>query len=187
MMSWEDDRPATAEPRDADRPAAADRGRAGTAPAPLDEEEGAATVMMRAPGPERRRDPPPPTPAPEPEDPRTMIAPPISAGLSGARLVMVAGSRPGLQFSLARTVTSIGRSVACQVTLNDEQANPQHAVIRRQGQQWVLHDAAGGDRTYVNGAPVCEMHELRHGDTIRVGATSLRFEIGEVEDKGAVP
>jgi hypothetical protein len=162
-----------------------------------DEESGAATIMMRPPAAPRPvgEAPPPASPSPamagdpvpedEPHESRTIIGRPAPAA-PAARLVMVEGERDGLQFSLARPVTSIGRSVACQVTIDDPTLNPQHALVLRRDRHWIVQDAMGSGDIYVDDEPVAETRELRHGDVIRIGRARFRFESDE-SDERALP
>jgi hypothetical protein len=69
----------------------------------------------------------------------------------------------------------IGRLPDCNVTLSDPQASRHHAEIRPSRDGYVLVDLGSTNGTLLNGTMVRE-HRLNHGDEIRIGSTSLRFE-----------
>jgi len=94
--------------------------------------------------------------------------------------------RPGeepLRLELGNT-TGIGRSSANQVCLKDDSSvSRQHALIRRQGErEFSLIDLGSANGTCLNGKLLLGPTVLSHGDLLRIGDTTLRFEL-----EGAVP
>src|SRR4051794_39659184 len=71
--------------------------------------------------------------------------------------------------------TSIGRERDNAVCLRAEDVAPYHAVIERVGDAFWLSDLGSGEPTTVGGRPVAAELQLRDGDTIGVGATTLEF------------
>ncbi len=69
----------------------------------------------------------------------------------------------------------IGRLPDCTVPLSDPQASRRHAELRRDAGGVTLVDLGSTNGTLVNGVRVHDQ-ELRDGDTIRIGNTTLRFE-----------
>jgi pSer/pThr/pTyr-binding forkhead associated (FHA) protein len=83
----------------------------------------------------------------------------------------VAGSR----FSVNKETTSIGRSSASDIDLeDDETASRVHAQLTRHGEQLYVEDLGSTNGTYVNGERIIGVVELGLGDELRVGITSLR-------------
>jgi hypothetical protein len=81
----------------------------------------------------------------------------------------------GRRVQLAPGVNVIGRLPECAVPLSDPQSSRHHAELRRAADGVTLVDLGSTNGTYVNGVRVHDQ-ELRDGDTIRVGNTTLLFE-----------
>jgi len=81
----------------------------------------------------------------------------------------------GRQIALGVDPAVIGRLPDCAVTLSDPQTSRHHAEIRYNDQRFSIVDLGSTNGTLVNGVQVREQ-ALRDGDTILVGATSMRFE-----------
>ncbi|MCS6830713.1 MAG: DUF3662 domain-containing protein [Armatimonadota bacterium] len=75
----------------------------------------------------------------------------------------------------------IGRALTSNIVLEDSDAAMRHAVVRWDGSQWVIEDLGSVLGTLVNDAPLLphKPRALRSGDIIRVGKTSMRFDIIE--------
>ena len=87
-----------------------------------------------------------------------------------------AGPLAGRRFPLDRETTLIGRGEDCDVRIDDPLASRRHAAVRREPWRYVLEDLGSRNGTLVNGEPVQGVHHLRHGDTLHVATTPLRFE-----------
>lgn len=86
------------------------------------------------------------------------------------------GFRAGRELLLTKPETSIGRAETCDVGLfGDPAVERLHAVIRREGDHFVLRDTGTPGGTYVNGERVVGPRPLRSGDAIRLGRCLLRF------------
>ena len=83
----------------------------------------------------------------------------------------------GTRIPLGEQVSVIGRLPDCEVTISDPQASRQHAEIRPVGSGHVLVDLGSTNGTLLNGTLVHEQ-QLRDGDQITIGSTTLRFEEG---------
>ncbi|MCS7079155.1 MAG: SpoIIE family protein phosphatase [Chloracidobacterium sp.] len=70
---------------------------------------------------------------------------------------------------------TIGRSSRNDLCLNDPFVSRLHAEIRRDGEDFVLHDSGSANGTYHNGQRIETSTLLRPGDVIRIGATELRI------------
>lgn len=69
----------------------------------------------------------------------------------------------------------IGRLPDCAINLSDPQVSRHHAEVRPAREGYEVVDLGSTNGTMVNGVVVRE-HELRDGDVILVGATSIRYE-----------
>ena len=81
----------------------------------------------------------------------------------------------GRQIALGAAPAVIGRLPDCAITLSDPQTSRQHAEIRYDDHHFLIVDLGSTNGTLVNGVQVREQ-TLQDGDTILVGATSMRFE-----------
>jgi hypothetical protein len=97
----------------------------------------------------------------------------IEQGATPLDAVLVAAD--GRRVKLAEGVNMIGRLPDCAVPLSDPQSSRHHAELRRAADGVTLVDLGSTNGTYVNGVRVHDQ-DLRDGDTIRVGNTTLRFE-----------
>lgn len=84
-------------------------------------------------------------------------------------------AREGREYPLIKPLTVIGRSEESDVGLfGDQSVMPQHAIIRRQGREFYLSPAGGG-QVMVNHLPANPRKPLRGGDRIEVGGTLFLF------------
>ena len=77
------------------------------------------------------------------------------------------------EIDLAPGVTTIGRSAACQITIDDPLVSREHARIRVDGAKVTLEDLGSRNGVAVNGKPTRDPVELADGDRVRVGAQEL--------------
>jgi pSer/pThr/pTyr-binding forkhead associated (FHA) protein len=61
---------------------------------------------------------------------------------------------------------SLGRGEANDVATNEPLASRRHAEVRWDGARFYLEDLGSKNGTILNGARLCEVRELRHGDVI---------------------
>ena len=85
------------------------------------------------------------------------------------------------RFQLGDTVT-IGRSLTCNVQLDDGYVSKVHSVITRRGSGFFIRDLKSANKTRVNGVVLEDEVPLRHGDQIIFGNTAAEFL-----DANAVP
>ena len=84
---------------------------------------------------------------------------------------------PETRFSIRDGATSIGRSAASDVVLkNDDYASGRHAQLTRHGGLLYVEDLGSTNGTFVNGRKTVGATPLRHGDSVRVGSTTFRYE-----------
>jgi adenylate cyclase len=73
---------------------------------------------------------------------------------------------------------SIGRHPNNAIQLLDTIVSKEHCVVERQGGGVVLRDLGSMNGTFIQGERVQGIRMLRHGDEIRMGNTSLRYDDG---------
>jgi FHA domain-containing protein len=69
----------------------------------------------------------------------------------------------------------IGRAEACQVQLADTYASQFHARVFQRDGAWLVEDLGSTNGTYVNQRRITAPVEVRAGDRIRVGKTTLEL------------
>ncbi len=69
----------------------------------------------------------------------------------------------------------VGRADACQIKLSDTYVSSFHARIFSRDGQWFVEDLGSTNGTYMNQRRVTSPIEVRAGDRIRVGKTTLEF------------
>jgi hypothetical protein len=170
------------------RPAARDgragRGRGGVGGSPdLD-------LHPRAPRPEPARAPSQDAGAayrPQPRGPAERLAelPPATREVPAGRPPRGRGPRPSLEIDgrrvpLSAAVTTIGRDESADVVVDDPGVSRRHAEVRISHDgphlQVLLRDLGSTNGTYLNGEQIGD-EELREGDRVTMGRTSLIFRL----------
>jgi hypothetical protein len=84
---------------------------------------------------------------------------------------------PETRFELEDGETSVGRSSVSTIVLkSDDYASGRHAQLTRHGGLLYVEDLGSTNGTFVNGHKTVGATPLRHGDTVRVGSTTFRYE-----------
>ena len=94
-----------------------------------------------------------------------------------ACLVVIYGPDLGKRIQLATEQIECGRSMQCDVPLDDDAVSRRHAAIRWTGSNYILNDLGSTNGTYVNDLAVQE-RMLRDGDQIKIGRTIFKFMQG---------
>lgn len=114
----------------------------------------------------------------EPGRPREAYAPRGSA--SGEPELVVEDSEvlaPETRFQVSDGATSIGRSSDSDIVLkNDDYASGRHARLTRHAGLLYVEDLSSTNGTFVNGRKAVGATALKHGDTVRIGSTTFRYE-----------
>jgi hypothetical protein len=93
-----------------------------------------------------------------------------------ARLIVQEGPDSGLSYSLdpvQQPVFSVGRSSQCDIVLKDPRTSRHHSDFRWNGRRWEVTDQGSTNGTYVNRVQVYGPHELRLGDMVSIGETTM--------------
>jgi pSer/pThr/pTyr-binding forkhead associated (FHA) protein len=93
-----------------------------------------------------------------------------------ALLVLQEGPGAGYSYPLdpfKQPVFTVGRSSGCDIALADQRASRHHGEFRWNGRHWEVVDRGSTNGTYVNGMQVHGPYDLRVGDRITVGETTM--------------
>jgi len=91
-----------------------------------------------------------------------------------AQLVVVKGPLAGEAFDLDQPVV-IGRSLDCQVRLDDLTVSRVHARVSRAARGFIIEDMHSGNGTFVNQDRIQEPVVLRDEDTVRISGHVFKF------------
>ena len=84
---------------------------------------------------------------------------------------------PETRFPVRDGATSIGRSSASDIVLkSDDYASGRHARLTRHGGLLYVEDMGSTNGTFVNERKTVGATPLRHGDIVRIGSTTFRYE-----------
>jgi hypothetical protein len=86
------------------------------------------------------------------------------------------------RYELPFAETRIGRDAANDIVLESKASSRFHAVVRWDGQRFVVEDAASRNGTYLNGARLSEPTALQDGDVLLIGGLVLVYESDETTD-----
>jgi len=156
-------------------------------PAPVSSEAEAQAIIVPPPMPE--------PPSPEPQAPASSEAmdeaptsldpiplpediPPVpEVAAPTAMLVVLSGPQSNTHIPLHSDNILLGRGSQCQICFPDKFVSRRHARLRYAQGQWFIQDQGSTGGTFVNGQRV-NATRLNNGDVIRIGKTTLRFQIG---------
>jgi hypothetical protein len=99
--------------------------------------------------------------------------------------VAESGPLEGQRFEIAEELT-IGREDQA-LTVDEPGVSRRHAVVRASGDVVTIEDLGSLNGTFVNGAKIDARTTIGHGDTVRIGGTSFRFQSARAGETVAVP
>ncbi len=120
-----------------------------------------------------------PEPAPPQEPPDTK-----EPAAEGIQLVVAAGPDKGHTYEITAKLTTLGRQPRNDIVIDDRGVSNRHAQIRSSPDGFVLLDQGSRNGTLLNGKRVTSA-ALKHGDTIRIGNSTLRVVIPGAEATAA--
>lgn len=85
----------------------------------------------------------------------------------------------GTRFPLFKNITRIGSDPSCDVVLESEGVNPDHAHVLRDADDFIIASLGRGRALVVNGKKE-KRAKLSDGDAIEIGDIALRFETSDV-------
>ena len=92
----------------------------------------------------------------------------------------------GSVFTLVDEEYTIGRKPEAEIRVTDELVSSLHAMLLRDGDGYRIEDRESKNGTFVNGQRI-RNQLLRHGDSIRVGATEFRYSSESQFGRGVLP
>ncbi|NKQ35607.1 MAG: FHA domain-containing protein [Chloroflexi bacterium] len=92
-------------------------------------------------------------------------------GENPAYFIIQKGPDAGREFSLEQSISSIGRSAANDIVLNDPEVSRHHARILRQGSIYSIEDLGSTNGTFVNNQRLTSPVPLSDGDLLGFGET----------------
>jgi hypothetical protein len=96
-----------------------------------------------------------------------------------AYLHVLKGKEEGKRYGL-RPVSRIGRDLRVDIRPHDPEISRHHAVVTFNGRGFIAEDLGSMNGTYVNEERLQGKRDLADGDILRVGSTSMRFEVGRM-------
>ncbi|GAC1540810.1 MAG: GGDEF domain-containing protein [Polyangiales bacterium] len=103
---------------------------------------------------------------------------PATGSTSAACLVIIYGADLGRRVVLDGNSLEIGRSVKCDLSLDQESVSRKHARVTWDGARYKLADLGSTNGSYVNDE-LCQERVLRDGDQLKIGRTILKFMTGD--------
>lgn len=95
-----------------------------------------------------------------------------------AFLIQTSENGAGIKLSIEKQRTTIGRDTSNDISLDDELASKEHAVleviITEKEVTFIIQDLKSTNHTFVNDEPI-DLHKLKDGDLIRIGMSDFRF------------
>jgi len=111
----------------------------------------------------------------------TVIQPPTPAPVSSsaaACLVIIYGADLGRRVVLDGSPLEIGRSVKCDLSIDQESVSRKHARLAWDGARYKISDLGSTNGSYVNDE-LCTERYLNDGDQLKIGRTILKFMTGD--------
>ena len=90
-------------------------------------------------------------------------------------LLVTGGPLVGTMLPLGEAPIVIGRSPACTLVLEDEYASSRHAALTPQADGWWIEDLSSRNGTFIDDERLMQPRQLRIGDIIRIGQTTLEL------------
>src|ERR1041384_3019046 len=97
------------------------------------------------------------------------------------KLIVVGGSKEGLEIPLKKDKFLIGRSKECALRAGSEAISRRHCAIIHRESGWTVRDLGSRNGTQVNDERITKEVPLKDGDTLRVGP--LHFRVAAYESK----
>jgi predicted component of type VI protein secretion system len=76
---------------------------------------------------------------------------------------------------------TLGRSLKCDLWLNDNALSREHCRITAEGDGWWIEDLNSRNGTYVDKMKLDGKHKLFDGDTIRIGGSKIEFHAADAQ------
>src|SRR3954470_3999010 len=90
------------------------------------------------------------------------------------KLIVLAGSKEGLEIPLKKDKFLIGRAKECALRAGSEAISRRHCAIIRREKGWMVRDLGSRNGTHVNDEKITKEVPLKDGDELRVGPLVFR-------------
>ncbi|MGV8852557.1 MAG: FHA domain-containing protein FhaB/FipA [Rhodoglobus sp.] len=116
-------------------------------------------------------------PAPAAVQPTRPVPPAPATGnsLDATRLVIVSGSKEGLEITLPEEQLTIGRSSESGLVIRDDYTSTHHARLLRWADSWVVQDLDSTNGTFLAGQRVSVPTPIPLNTPIKIGTTSFEL------------
>ncbi|QAV70688.1 FHA domain-containing protein [Salinibacterium sp. UTAS2018] len=95
--------------------------------------------------------------------------------LDATRLVIVSGSKEGLEIALPEEQLTIGRSSESGLVIRDDYTSTHHARLLRWADSWVVQDLDSTNGTFLAGQRVSVPTPIPLNTAIKIGTTSFEL------------
>jgi hypothetical protein len=84
----------------------------------------------------------------------------------------------GMDYKIVEGRNTIGKKASCEITVQDGEVTASHALILCRNDKFIISDEMSTNGTLLNGNDLTprETYDLKDGDSIRVGNTTLLFK-----------
>jgi pSer/pThr/pTyr-binding forkhead associated (FHA) protein len=94
------------------------------------------------------------------------------------RLILSTGPHAGEQFELSGETITLGRARDNEIPLSlDKEVSRRHAVMKLEGDQYVIQDQNSLNGTYVNNERLSGPKPLADGDVIFIGVSDIIYQV----------
>jgi len=92
-----------------------------------------------------------------------------------AKITVMFGTNVEAEYTLEKAESKIGRSMDCDIVVDNLGVSRHHCSIVKEGEAWVLVDGGSNNGTFINGQKVGR-HPLKTNDKIVLGKHSLVYD-----------
>jgi pSer/pThr/pTyr-binding forkhead associated (FHA) protein len=92
-----------------------------------------------------------------------------------AKIIVMFGSNVEAEYTLEKAESKIGRSMDCDIVVDNLGVSRHHCSIVKDGEGWALVDGGSNNGTFINGQKI-HRHVLKTNDKIVLGKHSLIFD-----------
>jgi pSer/pThr/pTyr-binding forkhead associated (FHA) protein len=103
------------------------------------------------------------------------MAPAVGNSLDATRLVIVSGSKEGMEISLPDEQLTIGRSSESGLVIRDDYTSTHHARLLRWADSWVVQDLDSTNGTFLDGQRVSVPTPIPLNTPVKIGTTSFEL------------
>jgi predicted component of type VI protein secretion system len=98
-----------------------------------------------------------------------------------AKITVLFGTNVEAEYTLEKGESKIGRSMECDIVVDNLGVSRHHCSILQVGSTWVLADGGSNNGTFVGGTKI-NRHTLKDGDKIVLGKHSLVYDANGFAD-----